>query len=160
MLNKWFLIAALGCLAAQGQAAQCQPTRYMDGDTFDARIDGETVRVRVAGFDAPERGQPFSNRATQKMRELTGRGADCDCYKQDRYGRSICTVRTATGDNVAALMLGAGLGCIDARFEREASATDRQSARAALELAQQERRGMWGERVPVCGYEHRRTSLH
>jgi endonuclease YncB( thermonuclease family) len=150
------LFAILGLGQAHAQA--CKPIKYADGDTFTARMasGGDLVRVRVAGFDAPERGQPFASRATQYMRELTAKGADCDCYKLDRYGRSICTVRTAAGDNVAALMLAAGFGCIDARFEREASSADRQNARAALEQAQQERRGMWSVARPVCGYDHRR----
>jgi endonuclease YncB( thermonuclease family) len=65
--------------------------------------------VRVAGFDAPERGQPFSNVATQMMRDLTQGGALCDCYKQDRYKRNVCTVRTRDGQNVATLMLRAAL---------------------------------------------------
>jgi uncharacterized protein YkuJ len=31
--------------------------------------------------------------ATNRLRDLTEGGANCDCYKQDRHGRSICTVR-------------------------------------------------------------------
>jgi len=146
--------------AAYANETRCEPTRYADGDTFTAWMDNKAqapVRVRVAGYDAPERGQPYSRRAQQRLRELTQAGALCDCYKTDRYGRTVCTVRTLSGQNVAPLMLRDGLGCIDPRFEGEARAEDRQAARQALEAAQRARRGMWADDEPVCAQEHRRA---
>jgi endonuclease YncB( thermonuclease family) len=137
-------------------AELCKPIRYADGDTFNFKRDGELVRVRLAGYDAPEVGQPFSRRATDHLRMLTLGGAQCDCYKADRYGRSVCTVRTLQGANVAPLMLGAGYGCIDPRFEEEAKPEDRAQARAALEDAQARRVGMWSGINPQCAAEFRR----
>lgn len=134
----------------------CRPVRYADGDTFTFLRAGEKIRVRVAGFDAPERGQPFSRVATAQLRQLTEGGALCDCYKQDRHGRSVCTVRTLDGQHVAPLMLGAGLGCIDPRFEGEAAPDDRQAAREALQVAQAARRGMWSMPDPLCAVDFRR----
>lgn len=134
----------------------CKPIRYADGDTFNFKRGGELVRVRLAGYDAPERGQPFSARATEHLRKLTSGGARCDCYKSDRYGRSVCTVRTLAGAHVASLMLAAGYGCIDPRFENEADPVDRAQARAALEDAQARRVGMWSGVNPQCAAEFRR----
>lgn len=137
---------------------ECRPHHYPDGDTFYYRdAAGKVVRVRVAGFDAPERGQPFSRVATDKMRELTRGGAECDCYKQDRHGRSVCNVRIR-GHNVASLMLAEGLGCIDPRFESEAQPQERQAARAALQQAQQARRGIWSQPDPICAFDYRRSN--
>lgn len=139
----------------------CKPTRYADGDTFTYfnQTSGAPRNVRVKGFDAPERSQPFSNQATNKLRELTEGGADCECHKLDRYGRSVCTVRTLAGENVATAMLRAGFGCIDPRFEKESTAKDRDDGRAALAEAQAARRGMWSESVPVCGYDYRNKKV-
>jgi endonuclease YncB( thermonuclease family) len=136
----------------------CKPTRYADGDTFTYfdPASGGPRNVRVKGFDAPERTQPFSRQATNKLRELTEIGADCECHKLDRYGRSVCTVRTLAGENVATAMLRAGFGCIDPRFEKESTAQDRDEGRAALAEAQGARRGMWVEANPVCGFDYRR----
>lgn len=134
----------------------CKPIRYADGDTLNFKRGGELVRVRLAGYDAPERGQPFSARATEYLRKLTADGARCDCYKADRYGRSVCTVRTLQGTNVAPLMLAAGYGCIDPRFENEATPVNRAQARAALEEAQVRRLGMWSGANPQCAAEFRR----
>lgn len=135
----------------------CKPFRYADGDTFTfKRPDGEQVRVRLAGFDAVERGQPFSKRATQKLRSLTADGARCECYKKDRYGRSVCNVRTLAGQHVAPLMLAAGFACIDPRFEREAKPSDRAAARAALADAQARKVGMWAVSDAQCPADFRR----
>lgn len=51
---------------------------------------------------------------------------------------------------------GAGLGCIDSRFEDEASPTDRAEARRALEDAQARKLGMWSSPNPQCAAEYRR----
>ena len=155
-------VVSIGCFLAlfNPTAAMsgeiCKPLRYADGDTFNFKRGGELVRVRLAGYDAPERGQPFSRRATEHLRMLTAGGARCDCYKADRYGRSVCTVRTLAGANVAPLMLAAGYGCIDPRFENEADPVDRAQARAALEDAQARRVGMWSGINPQCAAEFRR----
>ena len=155
-------VVSIGCFlllfnpTAAMSAELCKPIRYADGDTFNFKRGSELVRVRLAGYDAPERGQPFSARATEHLRMLTAGGAQCDCYKADRYGRSVCTVRTLAGANVAPLMLGAGYGCIDPRFENEAKPEDRAQARAALEDAQTRRVGMWSGDSPQCGADFRR----
>ena len=138
-------------------AELCKPVRYADGDTFTFKRGNESVRVRLAGYDALERGQPFSKRATDRLRELTEGGAQCDCYKQDKYGRSVCTVRTRAGVNVATEMLKGGFACIDPRFESEAAPEDRAAARAALTDAQAQRRGMWSMPDPVCAADYRRA---
>jgi endonuclease YncB( thermonuclease family) len=155
-------VVSIGCFlalfnpTAAMSAELCKPIRYADGDTFNYKRGGELVRVRLAGYDAPERGQPFSARATEYLRMLTAGGARCDCYKTDRYGRSVCTVRTLAGANIAPLMLVAGFGCIDPRFENEAKPEDGAQARAALKDAQERRVGMWSGIDPQCAAEFRR----
>lgn len=152
MLNGFFLWPT-AILASEF----CKPHWFADGDTFYYRNSlGEQVKVRVAGFDAPERGQPFSRKATDAMKSLIAQGANCDCYKSDRYGRKICTVHTLDGENVVNPMLAQGLGCIDPRFVHEASAQDREAANEALAKAQQARLGIWSLNSPQCGYEFRR----
>jgi endonuclease YncB( thermonuclease family) len=136
----------------------CKPIRYADGDTFTYldHANNAPRNVRVKGFDAPERSQPFSNQATNKLRELTEGGADCECHKLDRYGRSVCTVRTLAGENVATAMLRAGFGCIDPRFENESTALDREAGRVALAEAQAAKRGIWAQSQVQCGFEYRK----
>ena len=150
----WILLLSLGVQAQE----VCKPFKVIDGDTLYYRAAaGQEVRVRVAGFDAPERGQPYSDVAKARLRQLTEQGALCSCYKQDRHGRSVCTVRTLQGQNVATLMLRAGLGCIDPRFEHEAAVDDRASAREGLLDAQRAHRGMWAQSHVQCAFDYRRA---
>jgi len=148
-----WLFAQLGTVA---HAEVCKPFKYADGDTFTFMRGAESVTVRVAGFDAPERGQPHWRVARARLEELTRDGVDCECYKADRYQRQVCNVRLGNGSNVVTHMLSAGLGCIDPRFEGEAPPNDRGAARQALQEAQIARRGMWAEPDALCGFDYRR----
>jgi len=154
------IAVGLACaLATMGQVRAgevCKPYKYADGDTFTFLGSTGSVTVRVAGFDAPERGQPYWRNARSRMEELTRGGAVCECYKADRYGRQVCNVRLSDGSNVATHLLAAGLGCIDPRFEGEAPPGDREAAREALQSAQAARRGMWAEPGALCAYDYRR----
>lgn len=53
----------------------CEAVRWIDGDTADMRIGADTVRVRLAGFDAPERGQPHWRAAREHVAQAVERGA-------------------------------------------------------------------------------------
>ena len=153
LLLRLFCVSSL--MFAQAAVAQfCVPVKVVDGDTFHFQRGAELVKVRIAGFDAPERGQPYSRAATSKLQALIQAGADCDCFKSDRYGRSVCRVRVG-GHNVATTMLREGLGCIDPRFVGEESQKDQKANAEALRAAKAARRGMWADEAPVCAKEYR-----
>jgi endonuclease YncB( thermonuclease family) len=153
-VKPWLVAFSLLGLIGNAMAERCTPTRWVDGDTFSVSPTGKGDMVRVAGYDAPERGQPWSKVATAKLKELTQYGADCECRKRDKYGRSVCTVRV-NGETVAVEMLKSGLGCIDPRFEGEAQQNDRKRAREALNAAQRQGVGMWSDENPTCGKQFR-----
>ena len=89
--------------------ALCSPTIWTD--VLQGRVvgvaDSDTItlldgsrqqhRIRLAGIDAPEKGQPFGQRSKQHLSELAfGKDAKADCYKIDRYGRDVCATCTST----------------------------------------------------------------
>ena len=151
------LLLVLPGLALAAIDGACQPNHWPDGDTFHYKNSkGQVVKVRVAGFDAPERGQPFSKVARERLVALTEGGARCHCERKDKYGRQVCTVRTPPGENVAVIMLREGLGCIDPRFEGQAHPQDRLAAREALAQAKSQQLGMWSEAKPVCAFDYRK----
>src|SRR5689334_4093959 len=81
------LLASLSSRAAEPRA--CLVVGVSDGDTITARCGDpgafEQIRVRVAGIDAPEKGQAFGQRAKEAMSALVfGKPARLDCYKTDR----------------------------------------------------------------------------
>ena len=62
-----------------------------DGDTITV-LDShkEQHRVRIAGIDAPEKGQPFSNASRKRLGELVARKeVRVEFQKYDRYGRIV-----------------------------------------------------------------------
>jgi len=89
----FFCLLALASLATRAEIR-----------TFDARVvgvaDGDTItvldannvqhRIRLAGIDAPEKGQPFAARSKQSLRRMVmGRNARIEWDEQDRYGRLV-----------------------------------------------------------------------
>src|SRR6516162_3188948 len=65
-----------------------------DGDTIRVLSgDNQQIRVRFAFIDAPEKGQPFGQRAKQAMSELVfGKDVKLRPHAVDRYGRLVARV--------------------------------------------------------------------
>ena len=63
----------------------------IDGDTIDVLTDAkQTIRIRLNGIDAPERGQPFGNNTRETVSEsIGGQMARIVTRGDDRYGRAI-----------------------------------------------------------------------
>ena len=104
----------------------------VDGDTFDMVLSGSkrTIRIRVFGIDAPERGEPFSSAAVRRARVLlldqrvsvTGRDVD-------QYDRLVATV-VSRGQDIGTTMLSAGLACHFTKYSNDNSlATTEATAR-------------------------------
>jgi micrococcal nuclease len=81
--------------------------RVVDGDTLVARVDGERIRVRLLGVDAPEtatgRGSAecYGVEAADAARDLLSQGAgialrtDPTQGREDRFGRLLAEVTVA-----------------------------------------------------------------
>lgn len=69
-------------------------TRILDGDTLEVKDDGELIRIRLVDIDAPEKSQPFGQRAKQKLSELVkdADGVAVSSTGKDRYGRTLAKV--------------------------------------------------------------------
>ncbi|MFC2406116.1 MAG: thermonuclease family protein [Cardiobacterium sp.] len=80
-----------------------------DGDTLTILDDSKTQhKIRLADIDAPEKGQPYGNRARQRLQQLAaGKVAHADCREKDKYGRDVCTV-TVDGIDVNADLVASG----------------------------------------------------
>jgi micrococcal nuclease len=123
-----------------------------DGDTIRVLLDGQAVRVRLHGIDAPEKGQAFSNRAKQFVSDLVfGKEVNVRDRGLDRYGRTIGEVLLLDGRNVNHEIVRAGL----AWWFRRYATGDRKLEKLEAE-ARQARRGLWADRYPVPPWEWRR----
>ena len=124
-----------------------------DGDTITAlRDDKTTSRIRLHGIDAPEKGQPFGNRAKQYASELTfGNIVTVEPTDRDQYGRIVADVRLPDGRSLNREMVRAGLAWWYRRYSH-----DPELARLEAE-ARAARRGLWADPHPVPPWEWRRA---
>jgi endonuclease YncB( thermonuclease family) len=145
------LIGLLASVFAAGPSAadsvfDGRVVRVFDGDTIEVLVGRETVRVRLAGIDTPERGQPWAERAKQALAaRVSGQEVRINRVDVDRYGR---TVGEVYADNVCVgcELVRDGHAWVYRRFNQDAVLLELEAeARAA-------RRGLWGlpetERVP------------
>jgi endonuclease YncB( thermonuclease family) len=65
--------------------------KVADGDTITVLVsDNVQHRVRIAGIDAPEKGQAFGNASRKRMSELVSRKeVRVEFNKHERYGRIV-----------------------------------------------------------------------
>jgi micrococcal nuclease len=99
--------------ARVGTRFEARIVSIVDGDTVDAVPLGSkgTIRIRLHGVDAPERGEPFSSAATRSTRVLLfDQRVSIDGRDVDRYGRLVARV-SVRGEDASTALLMAGLAC-------------------------------------------------
>lgn len=88
-------VLTLACGGAMAQShIEGRVVAVADGDTLTLLDGGQTQhKIRLAEIDAPEKGQPFGNRARQTLAELcAGAWARAAVQTVDRYGRAVARV--------------------------------------------------------------------
>ncbi|MEQ9021545.1 MAG: thermonuclease family protein [Pseudomonadales bacterium] len=93
-MKKYFLAALLTFIASLTFAADSiigKVVKVADGDTLTLLTsDKKQVRVRLAGIDCPESGQPWGGNATEALKAvLTGEPVIVEITDIDRYGRTV-----------------------------------------------------------------------
>lgn len=77
-------------------ASDFRVLRIIDGDTFKVRYDGDITSVRILDINAPERGDPRAEAATEELRRrIAGRTVHLDfaaARRRDNFGRLLCRV--------------------------------------------------------------------
>jgi micrococcal nuclease len=83
----------------------------IDGDTFDALVDGSEERVRLFGVDTPERGDPCYREATDALARLIGGDVRlrADARNRDSNGRLLRYVYTPEGRSIDAALISDGM---------------------------------------------------
>ena len=160
LLLGLFLGLLLVLLAPPARAAEMsgRVVGVIDGDTIDVLMPGfQVVRVRLAGIDAPERGQAFGSASKAALSELVfARQVVVQWTKRDRYERLVGKV-TVSGADANLAMLTRGLAWHYARFEAEQERADRAAYAQAEREARAQRRGLWADARPVAPWDHRKA---
>lgn len=144
----------------------------VDGDTITVLDASKTQhKVRLAGIDAPEKGQPFSNASRKHLALLAaGKQARIKYEKYDRYSRVVGQVWVAPPDvcpdarpecpktlDVGLAQITVGLAWHFKRYAHEQSEEDQGRYGFAEEEARAKKAGLWAERNPLAPWEWRRS---
>lgn len=130
----------------------CKVVGIADGDTFKCLDDYQNqLTVRMAQIDAPERGQPFGQKAKEALSHyIFGQTVYLETSGQDQYGRLLAVVFNERGENINLLMVEEGLAWAYKEYM-----TDHIYA-AAEAQATENNRGLWSENGYVYPSEWRR----
>lgn len=129
----------------------CLVVGISDGDTLTVRCEAQaqTVRIRLAEVDAPEKKQPWGERSRQSLAGLCfQQQAEVRPKTQDRYGRLVAQVQCG-GRDAAAAQVEAGLAWAYTQYRPAAQLVElEQQARAR-------RRGLWADSMPTPPWKWR-----
>jgi endonuclease YncB( thermonuclease family) len=112
----------------------------------------QTIAVRLAEVDAPEKTQRFGTRSKQNLSSLCFRiSAEVRPVSMDRYGRTVAHVN-CDGRDAGAEQIRAGMAWVFVRYAAKGSPL------YGLEReARAHRRGIWGDAQRVAPWEWRRS---
>ena len=146
-LKRALLYLLLVCpLLADTLTATCK--RVVDGDTFVLEDD---TRVQIWGIDAPEKGQPYADKAMAALdKTLKGRKLTLRIRETDQYGRKVAEV-SAGKTNLALFMVNSGYAWHD-----DYNAPDAARLAAAMKKAKKAKKGLWADENPVKPYLFRK----
>ena len=147
-----FLFIVTPCFAMSGKVV-----KVTDGDTITVlTCQQKQVKVRLYGIDAPEKRQPFGQRAKESLsRLIAGKKVNVEETGKDRYGRVVGIVK-AGSVNVNEKMIYDGFAWVYDSFCKKSfcsSWKDKQSR------ARAEKRGLWRDKNPVEPWKWRKQKL-
>lgn len=126
-----------------GRLTCTDPRAFHDGDTFTCVHEAGSVRVRVAGIDAPETGQDFWRVSRDLLRKRAIPGTVVDCYKVDVYERQVCRLVSPAGEDISLELVQTGLAWHSRKYAFEQRPEERGRYEAAEALARQRGLGLW-----------------
>jgi len=152
------LLALAAAVPATAAEAIGMVIGVSDGDTL-ILLDATKTRhrIRLDAIDAPERSQPYGQRARQSLAGLAhGRTAQAQCGKVDRYGRAVCRV-TVDGVDVGLEQIRRGLAWHYVRYAGEQDTAGRSAYAQAERAARSSGAGLWSYRDPTPPWDFRRS---
>jgi micrococcal nuclease len=140
-----------------------QPTNVLaqvvsvgDGDTLRAKMQGQTVTIRLGCIDAPEMAQsPFGVQARSRLQQIlpAGQTIQVRSIDRDRYGRTVAELFSG-GRSVNLQMVAQGQAAVYPQYLSGCSATQTQYLQAENQ-AKQQRLGFWSQSNPVMPWDFR-----
>jgi endonuclease YncB( thermonuclease family) len=126
--------------------------KIMDGDTYELLLDDNTtIRVRMDGIDAPEKGMPFSKKAKKYLADLCkDQTITVEKTGEDHHGRTLGFTYLEDGRELSREMLKAGYAWHYKQYNSDPEL-------AAMESeARQAQIGLWKDKNPMAPWENRK----
>jgi endonuclease YncB( thermonuclease family) len=147
-----FVVAAVPAFAAKPHYVLTgRVVKIADGDTLTV-LDGSNVqhRIRLAGIDAPEKGQPFGTKARENLAgKVFKQEVRVEVIDVDRYHREVG--RIFLGERFVNMEM------VQDGFAWRYSQYDKPGELSAAETeARDHRRGLWTDPNPVPPWKWRR----
>lgn len=126
----------------------------IDGDTYDILLEGnKTVRIRMEGIDAPEKGMPFYKAAKKHLSALCfGKTIRLEVHDEDSNDRKIAFSYLEDGRELSHEMLKAGMAWHFIKYNKDKDLAKLESQ--ARELKE----GLWIDESPMPPWINR--ALH
>lgn len=144
---------------ADTQFRICQTTKVSDGDTINVDCDGEVLKIRFCGIDAPEKKQPLGQESKAMLSKLVeGKQVVIRPMERDRYDRTVAEVSVGNDEyahNVNEAMVKAGMAYHYAQYSK--NCPSRNLIVDAEAIAQKNKIGVWSGNH-VKPWEYRRAS--
>lgn len=150
MLRRFIPLFLLFTLSAQAETLTGYVVGIADGDTLTVLDSNrQQHKVRLSGIDAPEKAQPFGDRAKANLDRLTfNKNVTVEWRKLDRYGRTIGKVMVGDTDaNLAQVSM--GMAWWYRGYAKEQSVEDRANYEHAELMAKLQRVGLWTDKNPM-----------
>lgn len=146
-----FLHFFVSCESAQTQQGPTgRVVKIVDGDTYDILLQGEQVRVRMEGIDAPERGMDYYKVAKTYLGDLCmGQQIRLEIKEKDQYGRLIAKGYLEDGRELCEEMVKAGLAWHFRKYSDDSMLANAEAA------ARSARIGLWSLPEPVAPWDFR-----
>lgn len=154
-----FATVAAACLllvsSARADTLSGKVIAVADGDTLTVLVGQQPVKIRVSGIDAPEKKQPFGQRAKQGLSDCAfGKMVEVDWHKTDRYGRTIGKVISGSAD-CGLLQIEHGLAWHYKAYAKDQTRQDRIDYANAENKARTKRIGLWSDPNPEPPWDFR-----
>jgi endonuclease YncB( thermonuclease family) len=152
-----FLMLALALPLCAGADFSGKVVGVADGDTITVLDAGKRQhRIRLAGIDAPEKGQAFGLLSKENLAKwIYERDAVIEDMRQGSDGKLVAKVYV-DGHDAGLEQVRAGLAWWDRAHAAEQAADDRELYELAETEARAQKRRLWRDHDPVPPWEWRR----
>jgi len=161
----WFVLIFISIIACtsksgkipsleKGSTVSGKVISIIDGDTYDALLpSNKTIRVRMEGIDAPEKGMPFYQKSKKYLSSLCfNKQVKIKITGVDNHERFLAYSFLEDGKELSQEMIKAGLAWHFKKYNSD-------SILSNLEIeARNMKKGLWSENNPMSPWSNR--SLH